>query len=169
MILKGLASNSETFGVISSPGTAAKDRASIEQIEKVMSESCVSVVKERASVEPFDVFSSAGTIEAATEQREYEMRRMWDAWSEQTPWFRSFADVEKSCGVSQTVVLEFYKNSLYPRRKTLLEVLKKAADNELSNTREEDHSSILSDVPMASVLLPHITVAAQLMKANGRV
>jgi hypothetical protein len=114
--------------------------------------------------EPFDVFSHAPIVEDRSEKQKYEMRRMWDAWSEQMPWARSVVEVEQSCGVSRNVVMDFYKSDLYPRRELLLGVLQDAIlpDDDKSNNNKKEASS-LQDTPLAPILLVHISTAASLM------
>lgn len=105
----------------------------------------------------------------AAEQRAYEMRRMWDAWAEQMPWFRSVALVESSCGVSRNLFLEYYKANIYPHRHTLLNVLREAVSSSDGRTDDLAHESItLTETPLASVLLPHIVTAAPLMKNDAK-
>ena len=103
----------------------------------------------------FDVFSHSAVEYQESEKRKYEMRRIWDAWSEQMPWSRSISRIEQSCGVSRNVVLSFYKTRLFPRRQALLEVL-------------QDDASVSSDVPLASVLLKNIATAAPLLNSKGQ-
>lgn len=105
----------------------------------------------------FDVFSHSAVEYQASEKKKYEMRRTWDAWSEQMPWLRSISRIEQSCGVSRNSVLQFYKNKIYPRRQALLEVL------------QQDAASCAStDAPMASILLKNIAAAAPLLNSRGQ-
>ena len=112
--------------------------------------------------EPFDVFKHP-VVEDQSE-KQYEMRRMWDAWAEQMPWLRKLAEVEESCGVSRTVVMEFYRSNLYPRRKFLLGILKDSVSKEKTSV---DPLYSLRDAPFASMLLDNISTAAPLMTAKG--
>ena len=116
--------------------------------------------------ELFDVFSHDPIVEDQSEKHKYEMRRMWDAWAEQMPWSRSVSEVEQSCGVSRTVILEFYKNQLYPRRDELLRVLGDAVDAKEETAAETSSGSMLRNVPLARILLIHISTAAPLMNAK---
>ena len=117
-----------------------------------------------AEDEPFDVFKHPVVHEEDQSEKQYEMRRMWDAWAEQMPWLRKVGEVEESCGVSRNVVMEFYKSNLYPRRKFLLQVLKDSASEETSSVEPRDS---LRDAPFASLLLDYISTAAPLMSAKG--
>ena len=102
--------------------------------------------------EPFDVFThSAHTGEERSDTLKYEMRRMWDAWSEQIPWQRSLAEVEQACGISRSLVLECYQTRLFPKRQELLNLLK-------DSTKSND--SALREAPLAPILLNHISTAA---------
>ena len=112
--------------------------------------------------EPFDVFKHPVVKDQS--EKQYEMRRMWDAWAEQMPWLRKVAEVEESCGVSRTVVMEFYKSNLYPRRKFLLAILKDSVSKEKASG---DSLYSLRDAPFASMLLDNISTAAPLMTAKG--
>jgi len=105
--------------------------------------------------EAFDVFSHSAVEYEAAEKRKYEMRRTWDAWSEQMPWSRSIGRIEQSCGVSRNTVLSFYKSKIFPRRQALLEVL-------------QDTASSSNDAPLASVLLKNIAAAAPLLNGRGQ-
>ena len=113
--------------------------------------------------EPFDVFKHPA-IEDGHSEKQYEMRRMWDAWAEQMPWLRRVGEVEESCGVSRNVVMEFYRSNLYPRRKLLLQILKDTVTQEKSSVNK---CNSLRDAPFASMLLNHISTAAPLMSAKG--
>lgn len=111
-----------------------------------------------ADVKSSEVLEQASE-DVAEEQRMYEMRRTWDAWNEQTSWERSLKDVETSCGVASKAILEKYRSTVFPRRDELLKVLKEATTDESS-----DDSSMLSGIPMASTLLPHLPLAGSLLK-----
>lgn len=125
---------------------------------------------------PFDVFSHDVGSDLLEQKREYEMRRMWDTWANQTTWFRTLADVEQSSGVSGNVILSHYKSDVYPKRRALLEWLKEAVDNDVNTSiatveKEEKTSAandqtactILTEIPLASTLLSHVPAAASLM------
>jgi transcription initiation factor TFIIIB Brf1 subunit/transcription initiation factor TFIIB len=112
---------------------------------------------------------------ASDEQRAYEMRRIWDAWKEQTPWRRTKAEIEQSCGVSRMVVNDFFKTHLFPQRFSLLKVLETAASSTHEcnangcttcpvHSSSESISLFLKQTPLASVLLPHIMLAAPVLK-----
>jgi transcription initiation factor TFIIIB Brf1 subunit/transcription initiation factor TFIIB len=123
----------------------------------------------------FDVFTHPAIEEDQSEKVKYEMRRMWDAWSEQMPWFRSVGEVEQSCGVSRSVVVEFYKANLYPRRKGLLQVLKDAASPQPHDISSSSSANLLTssrnslmEAPFASMLLDHIATAGPLMNSKGK-
>lgn len=109
---------------------------------------------------PFDVFSHAAIMGDQTEKQQYELKRMWDAWAEQMCWARSIVDLEQSCGVSRSVIHEFYKKELYERRAELLECLSESVKEPLS--REKDPQS-LHEAPLASILLAHISTAGAVM------
>ena len=115
--------------------------------------------------EPFDVFSHPAIQDFGSSSRklEYEMRRMWDAWAEQMPWSRTVGEIEESCGVSRTKVLEMYRTDLYPRREKLLQVLKDALTSNDSN----EVSSLLA-APLAPILLSHISTAATVMNSKRK-
>mmetsp|Transcript_20308 Transcript_20308/g.43947 ORF Transcript_20308/g.43947 Transcript_20308/m.43947 type:complete len:624 (-) Transcript_20308:405-2276(-) len=97
---------------------------------------------------PFDLFRDEAP--KSEEHRLYEMRRVWDAWREQTTWRRNVSEIEEVCGVSRSSWEQFFRTSLYPKRRALLKVL-------------ETHSSF-EKVPLASVLLPHVAITEPLMK-----
>ena len=104
----------------------------------------------------FDVFSHSAVEYQEAEKRRYEMRRIWDAWSEQMPWHRNIGRIEQSCGVSRNKVLTFYKKSVYPRRQSLLKLLQDSSSSTSSNA-----------APLSSVLLKNIASAAPLLNSNG--
>lgn len=106
----------------------------------------------------FDVFSHSAIEYHSSEKRKYEMRRTWDSWAEQMPWYRSVSRIEQSCGVSRNSVLQFYKTKIFPQRHALLEVLQQDASSSNSST----------DAPMASVLLKNIAAAAPLLNSKGQ-
>jgi transcription initiation factor TFIIIB Brf1 subunit/transcription initiation factor TFIIB len=101
--------------------------------------------------------------EIKREQRAYEMRRVWDAWQEQTPWQRSLADIERECGLSRSKVSVFYDEQVYPHRVLLLQTLKDACTEQADST---DEAVGLQRTPLANVLLPHISIAADLLMAD---
>lgn len=104
----------------------------------------------------FDIFSHSAVEYQEAEKRRYEMRRIWDAWSEQMPWHRNIGRIEQSCGVSRNKVLTFYKKSIYPRRQSLLKLLQDSSSSSSSNA-----------APLSSVLLKNIASAAPLLNSNG--
>ena len=115
--------------------------------------------------DPFDVFSHAPIVENQPEKIEYEMRRMWDAWAAQMTWSRSLNEIEQSCSVSSNTALNLYKSNMYPRRESLLKVLKAAIDTEQVKGECGSHSS-LRQTPLASILLAHISTAGGLMSSK---
>jgi hypothetical protein len=112
------------------------------------------------------------------EQRAYEMRRMWDAWSEQLSWDRSVVLIEQSTSIPRKVMIDYYKQHVFPDRLQLLQVLRDAIQDEtISTALQQDRPTttstfldeercIMKKTPLASVLLSHILVAAPLLKAN---
>jgi hypothetical protein len=101
----------------------------------------------------FDVFSHSAVEDAISQKRRYEMRRIWDAWLEQMPWFCSVARIEQSCGVSRNAVLSFYKTRIFPRRHALLNVLQSSATGSKLN---DANDSMLQDTPLALVILKNM-------------
>ena len=130
--------------------------------------------------ESFDVFSHGVGSELLAQKQEYEMRRVWDTWAEQTTWLRSLSDVEQSSGVSSNTILAHYKSNIYPRRQALLECLRDAVQNGAVVKVEESISStdtanpiaaptnILTETPLASVLLSHVVAATPLLNPSGK-
>jgi transcription initiation factor TFIIIB Brf1 subunit/transcription initiation factor TFIIB len=122
-----------------------------------------------AEEEPFDVFTHPPVVEDQSDTTaEYEMRRMWDAWAEQMSWSRSLVEVEQSCGISKTVIVNLYKSDLYPRRDILLNVLKESVTPTAPAPVSDEGSyrnrySLLQDTPQATILMAHIGIAAPLM------
>jgi len=118
--------------------------------------------------EPFDVFTHSALIEDQPEKLEYDMRRMWDAWSEQMKWNRSLHEIEQSCNISSTIVLNLYKTNMHPRRETLLDVLKHAVStkDDLTNECTDRSQFSLRQTPLASILLTHISTAGALMNCK---
>lgn len=130
----------------------------------------------------FDVFSHAVGAELLAQKQAYEMRRVWDTWAEQTAWLRSLSEVEQSSGVSSSVILSHYKSNIYPRRQLLLECLRDSVQNDALAKAEEVTSSssiasipptvaptnMLSETPLASVLLPHVVAASELLSSSGK-
>lgn len=165
--------------------TAWSSSSSSSLMTKRVKTVCQAASKEAS----FDIFadhmdatdppSSATTV--LVEQRAYEMRRMWDAWMEQLPWSRTLVLVEQSTAVSKNVIWEYYKQHLFPDRSKLLGVLRDAligesrsgietGDNEaLQVVSLVQERAYLSGTALASVLLPHVAVAAPLMKADSMI
>jgi hypothetical protein len=92
------------------------------------------------------------------------------------PWSRTLPLVEQSTDVSRRVFWDYYKRELFPNRKVLLEALCEAGS--ILTTGKPSLSSaaglqnelkMLRGTPLASVLLPHMSVACALMKADGKV
>jgi hypothetical protein len=131
--------------------------------QKTTEEKATNSTLELNDDEPFDAFThSAVAVEDQSEKVEYEMRRMWDAWKEQMPWFRSLAEIEQSCGISRNTVMNLYKSDLYPRREELLNVLKDTVSKQIQE-QKKDHTVSLRSTPLASILLAHITTAGAMM------
>ena len=134
--------------------------------------------------EVFDVFSHEIGAELLAQKQEYEMRRVWDTWAEQTTWLRSLSDVEQSSGVSSSTILAHYKSNIYPRRQALLECLRDAVQDGTAVKVEESTSSspdaaasnpavlaptnVLTETPLASVLLSHVVAASPLLTSSGK-
>ena len=110
---------------------------------------------------PFDVFSHAPIVEDQSKKQEYEMRRMWDMWREQMPWSRTAIEIEQKCGISRHTLLDFYKSHLFPKRETLLALLKDMATSKMNVNR---NCTTLQETPLASTLLSHVLSAAGLME-----
>jgi transcription initiation factor TFIIIB Brf1 subunit/transcription initiation factor TFIIB len=98
----------------------------------------------------FDVFRSP-----ALELPSYEMRQMWDAWTEQTPWARSMAALEQAFQTSRPILLECFKSKIFPQRDQLLLILQ--------------DSDKLRSTPRASVLLRQMITASPLLNSQGKV
>lgn len=121
----------------------------------------------------FDVFEHDSKI-ATCEQRRYEMRRMWDAWIEQMQWTRTSNSIEKSSGVSQKLVHDYYKKFLHPHRQKLLSFLSESV--KIGNDEQHRHQQhrypeqiLLGETPLASVLLSHVTIIETLLKTDCKV
>ena len=124
-----------------------------------------------ASTQQVDMFNDDDEAKvAAMEHKAYEMRRVWDAWKEQTQWHRNPTEIERVANVSQSSMQEYFKTLLFPNRKSLLEALAQKA--KLRSTTEEANATHgdyhLYQVPLASVLLPLVTIAEPLMKETVR-
>jgi transcription initiation factor TFIIIB Brf1 subunit/transcription initiation factor TFIIB len=134
--------------------------------------SAIASKEENADI-PFDIFDTSNSAaEILEEQRAYEMQRFWDAWSEQRPWSRTLQVLEQCTGVSKSLIWDFYKTRLFPDRKALLSLLSDASKSKASlnghvNAVSEEERAIINDAPLASILLPHISVAATIMKADA--
>ena len=110
---------------------------------------------------PFDALDDNDMLD---DQKAYEMGQVWDAWSEQTSWKRSPAEVEQACGVSSAAFVDFYQSQLFPNRVQLLEALKQAVEKSKDDpTKKAPEFQMLQDTPLASVLLPQIVVASKLL------
>jgi hypothetical protein len=128
---------------------------------------------------PFDVFSHPAVVASDVSERQaYEMRRMWDTWAEQMSWTRSLGEIENSCGVSKSVILETYQSKLYPRRVELLQILRASVDKSnaslfrgaAANTTYSTTTGrrTLAATPLAPTLLSHITAAASLLSKKEK-
>jgi hypothetical protein len=112
----------------------------------------------------------------SSEHRAYEMGRVWDAWSSQTPWSRSLADIEQSTGASGSAVLQLYRRHVFPRRRGLLDRVRDAAaavdrgPQASSGDAGADAaiSGALRRTPLSSVLLPQISLVAPLLSEEAR-
>eukprot|EP00797_Seminavis_robusta_P015268 Sro229_g092900.1 n/a (610) ;mRNA; r:13971-15800 len=118
----------------------------------------------------FDVFSHAVGSELLAQKQEYEMRRVWDAWVDQTSWLRSVSEVEQSSGVASSTIISHYKANIFPRRQALLEWLRDAVvvSGKEGDAPTINGSNILSETPLATVLLSHVAAAAPLLESNGK-
>jgi hypothetical protein len=132
----------------------------------------------------------------SSEQRAYEMGRIWDAWSSQTPWFRSVPHIEQSVraggGGGSGSVLASYRKHVFPRRHALLRHVARAAagahrdpvpatamaataSGSASSSRTTTQSiaeqvavSTLRDAPLSSVLLPQLPLVAPMLNEDAR-
>jgi len=112
--------------------------------------------KKKAS---FDLFSH----DAIPEDRAYEMRQMWDAWTEQMPWCRTLRDIEQFCNVKESTLLNCYKTKIYPQRDELLSTLQS------SSSSENDNQCKLKSTPRAHILFRNLASSAALLDKNGKV
>lgn len=102
------------------------------------------------ATDDMDIFGGDSTLTSfAAEERAYEMQRVWNAWKDQTPWWRSPAEIAQATQIPIHQIKDHYKRKIHPQRQTLLEALAQASN---------DHT------PLSSVLLPHIALAAPLIK-----
>jgi hypothetical protein len=83
------------------------------------------------------------------EHQAYEMQRVWSVWKDQTPWWRPLAEIAQATQVPPAKILKDYRQHVFPQRQTLLKALSCAP---------------LEQTPLSSVLLPHIALAAPLLK-----
>lgn len=83
----------------------------------------------------------------------YEMRQMWDAWAEQMPWMRSVAQIEQSCQVSKSVLLDYYRTKIFPQRAELLTALQHQAASATNLSSTPRATVLLSKIPSATPLL----------------
>ena len=125
---------------------------------------------------PTSSSSSSSSSMVLAEHRAYEMRRMWDAWSEQLPWDRSLTQIEQSTKVASKNVVEYYKQHVHPHRFMLLETLRdsmKGTDSLKVGTPHAmylaQEGSIMRKTPLSSVLLSNILVAAPLLKNDMKI
>jgi transcription initiation factor TFIIIB Brf1 subunit/transcription initiation factor TFIIB len=116
----------------------------------------------------FDVFDSKITSTVSVEQRAYEMRRVWDAWSEQQSWTRSLVDIEHACGVAKQKLVQYFEQSVFPVRKILLSILRDSVMGKETSADSRPDYNFLKTTPLASVLLPQIGVATELLKVGVR-
>lgn len=135
-----------------------------------------------SSSKEHDNFDLLDTAALRSEQQAYETQRLWDAWAEQLPWSRTWAEVEPLPGVGKQAAWDLYRNDLFPARHRLLEELARAAvvvqqqqspdDNVVSCKSGsaaavlEQERAVLREASLASILLPPIASAAPLMKAD---
>lgn len=126
-----------------------------------------SFTTEAKSEKPAPVTPEVSTPSSlSVEQHEYEMARVWDAWSEQMPWLRSLAEIGQSCGVTTAKVSELYERELYPKRQELLAILKDAVNEEQAVVSQE--TIALRATPLATVLLPKVAVVSPLLKKDAK-
>jgi hypothetical protein len=100
-------------------------------------------------VEPDTVGSLRMDVDEDAEQLAYEMQRVWSVWKDQTPWWRPLAEIAQATQVPPAKILSDYRQHVFPQRQALLQALSCAP---------------LEQTPLSSVLLPHIALAAPLLK-----
>ena len=106
-----------------------------------------------ATPKKFDMFLHPAAV---VDVPSYEMRQMWDAWTEQMPWGRSLAALEQAFHISKPAVLEFFRTKIYPQRVELLSLLQE--------------STKLRATPRATVLLSQMcSTASPLLNSQGKV
>lgn len=110
----------------------------------------------------FDIFAYPAVMEQQDPSHStYEMRQMWDAWAEQMPWIRTVSQIEQSCKVSKSVILDYYRTKLFPQRADLLSALQHQAAS-------ADGTAHLRSTPRATVLLSQIPSATPLLTSQGK-
>jgi hypothetical protein len=116
------------------------------------------------SVEPVAQISLAFGNES--EKQAYDMRRMWDAWSEQITWSRDPAEIEQSCSIPRQTLLDVYQKKIFPCRESFLRTLQDSVSSKRnSSTEQADKSAqLLRSAPLASILLGNITSVDSFMK-----
>jgi hypothetical protein len=80
------------------------------------------------------------------------------------------------------VIWDYFKQRLFPHRQLLLSALSEASSGSRSSNTDtsseceqaqsallQTEMNILTGTPLASVLLPHMTVAVMLMKADKKI
>ncbi|KAI2488640.1 TFIIB zinc-binding [Fragilaria crotonensis] len=108
------------------------------------------------STQKFDTFLHPAASSVVDSVPSYEMRQMWDAWTEQMPWGRSLAALEQAFHISKPAVLEFFRTKIYPQRVELLSLLQE--------------STKLRATPRATVLLSQMcSTASPLLNSQGKV
>lgn len=115
-------------------------------ITKPKEASCEMASHEEGNQEGNDTLTSL-----AAEERAYEMQRVWSAWKDQTSWSRSLTEISQATQVPVHQIRDYYKHRVYPQRHVLLQCLSKET---------------AVSAPMSSVLLPHISLAAPLIKES---
>lgn len=163
------------FGDDDDDDSSREDPASVDTTAKVAETKAALRNQEESDTdgeEPFDVFTHPAVICDPSQGNEYELRRMWDAWAEQTTWARTWADLEHSCGVSSKVIRKFYRNDLHHQNNELLKWLSETVDSKGNPTEYEGADlevvaaaarDTLKATPMAPLLLSRISTAVPLM------
>jgi hypothetical protein len=104
-------------------------------------------------VETETISSMDGVLSSIAEEEEaYRMQRMWSVWKDQMPWWRSLPEISKAIQVPAHKIRHHYQRKIHPIRHALLKQLSEAKTD---------------STPLSSVLLPHIVLAAPLLKDDS--
>ena len=115
-------------------------------------------------LEPLDMTSPSDETTASKSSTVPSVMQSYYEWTLEEPWNRSLKQIEQSCNTSDSVIRDFYRKELYPKRKELLNFLQ---NSRIELVTDGNEGESMTD-PKAKVLFSNFASVAPLMLTAKR-